>query len=69
MRQPVRYSPLFDLDIEIKEELLKEDLVDFFDKFVCPYADIMVSKKSIIEYYQNNPDQFLLPAVKKELGI
>lgn len=49
---------------------LAEELIDFFDEFVCPYADIMTNRNSIIQFYtKGSSELFLLPAIKRELGL
>lgn len=66
-RQPKEYDEVFDLDSPIVADLRKHRLEDLFREYIIPYANQMLSKAGIVEYAKNGG--FLLPAIKKELGI
>jgi hypothetical protein len=62
------YDDLFDLEKEIKEEERVERLGELFSNVINQMTDKALTRNGIIELYKRN-DLFLLPAVKKELGL
>ena len=69
-RHPIAYNHIFNLDIEFENELIVKELEDFFEKFINPFSESMLSKEGIIQFYKHNPSEiFILTSVKKELGL
>ncbi len=66
-RQPKEYDEVFDLDSPMVTDFRKHRLEDLFREYITPYANQMLSRAGIVEYAKNGG--FLLPAIKKELGI
>jgi hypothetical protein len=67
-REPTDYQSAFHLDSELTDEQREKELTRFFESFLNPYCEIMLSKEKIIqEHRQGNEQYYLLPAVKEEL--
>jgi hypothetical protein len=62
------YDDLFDLEKEIKERERVERLGELFSNVINQMTDKALTRNGIIELHKRN-DLFLLPAVKKELGL
>ena len=59
---------LFDLERHFLDNERSKKLKQFFDKNVKNWIDIMLSKKSIINKF-NQENMFLLPYTKSKLGL
>ena len=67
MRPPNEYKDVLSLDLQVKNEQRMERLEKLFNDFIVPYTDKTLTRAGIRELAENG--LFLLPAVKKELGI
>lgn len=68
LRQPDNYSNLLDLDAPLEKNERKEGLRRMFNEFIMPFSNKTTTKEEIKELHRKG-DLFILPAVKKELGI
>jgi len=68
LRQPVEYKNIFDLNSSINDKDRKKKIEDLFIEYIIPLVNSLLTKKGIIEKHQKE-GLFLLPNVKKELGI
>ena len=62
------HRDIFDLDKKIDDKERVRKLEKAFEEYIIPCTKNMLTKKGIIELYKSK-EVFLLPAVKKELGI
>jgi len=65
--QPQECNDVLDLENLMEVETRKERLEKLFNDFIVPDANQTLSRAGIIELARNGV--FILPAVKKELGI
>ena len=66
-RQPQEYNDVLDLENSMEIETRKNRLEKLFNDFIVPDTNQTLSRAGIIELARNGA--FILPAVKKELGI
>jgi hypothetical protein len=66
--EPKEYKDIFDFDNYMDENKRKEKLIILFEKFLVPITNSALTKDGIKKLYDKE-ELFLLPAVKKELGI
>ena len=66
-RQPPEYNSAFDLDSLMDSETRKNILSKLFIGFIVPEVDKNLTRAGIVEQARNG--KFILPAIKKELGI
>ena len=66
-RQPKEYNDVLDLDSLIDNDTRKQRLEALFINFIVPDTNSTLSRAGIVAQAKNGA--FLLPAVKKELGI
>lgn len=68
LRQPDNCSNLLDLDAPLEDTERKEGLQRMFNDFISPFS-MKTTTKEGIKVLHNKGELFILPAVKKELGI
>ena len=68
LRQPVEYKNIFDLNSSINDKDRRKKIEDLFIEYIIPLVNSLLTKKGIIEKHQKE-GLFLLPNIKKELGI
>ncbi len=66
-RQPKEYSDALNLDNSMDLKTRKNRLEDLFRKFIVPETNNNLTRAGIIELARKG--EFILPAIKKELGI
>lgn len=66
--EPKEYKKVFDLTDPITDNMREELLKELFQTHIVPFTDNTISKDGIIEKHQKE-GLFLLPNLKKELGI
>ncbi|HNA61579.1 MAG TPA: DUF4304 domain-containing protein [Rhabdochlamydiaceae bacterium] len=66
-RQPTEYNDILDLDSPLGSEFRQQKLEGLFVNFIVPETNSTLTRAGIIE--QASKGAFLLPAIKKELGI
>ncbi len=66
-RQPKEYNDVLDLENPMEIETRRDRLEKLFNDFIVPDTNQTLSRAGIIELARNGV--FILPAVKKELGI
>lgn len=66
-RQPKEYNDAFDLENLMDTQTRKNRLEKLFNDFIVPDTNKTLSKAGIIELAKSG--EYILPAVKKELGI
>jgi len=67
-RQPGKYRDVLDLDNPMCDSNRKRVIGELFKEFIVPFSNLTLTRKSIIEMYQRK-ELYILPAVRKELGI
>jgi hypothetical protein len=67
-RQPKEYNDAFDLELAMDVDKRKELLEKLFSDFLNPFSEKVLEKANFKKLEQNN-EIYLLPAVKKELGL
>ena len=68
LRQPKEYNDVLDLDSPMDYNFRRGRLEELFTNYIVPDTNKTLTRKGIIELSLKDAD-FLLPAVKKELGI
>ncbi len=66
-RQPQEYNDVFDLENSMDVQTRKDRLIKLFDDYIVPDTNQTLSRAGIIELAQKG--EFILPAIRKELGI
>ncbi len=67
MRPPNEYRDVLSLELQMESVLRKQRIEELFSNFIVPYTNKTLTRSGIKELAKNG--LFLLPAVKKELGI
>jgi len=65
---PLEFKDCLNLEIDTTEEKRKLEIEEFFKAFLTPFADKSLSKRGLIELAAEGKI-YLLPAIKKELGL
>ncbi len=68
IRPPDSYSNLLELDNSLSEEDRRNGLKKMFEKYINPFLE-KTKTKELIKEINIKGELFILPAVKKELGI
>jgi hypothetical protein len=66
-RQPKEYNEVLDLDSLLDANTRKQRLEALFTNFIVPDTNSTLTRAGIVEQAKNGT--FLLPAIRKELGI
>lgn len=67
-RQPVTYNNVFDLESSLNPNERKDALIRMFDEYLSPLSAKACCRDGIITLNRTG-ELYILPAVKKELGI
>jgi hypothetical protein len=66
--EPPQYKDVFDFDTSIDNNKRKQRLEELFREFMKPFTDKALSRQGLKEL-DDQEKIFLLPAVKKQLGV
>lgn len=68
LRQPEMYNKFFDLELDLQPHERQEGIDSMFTQFLSPIFEKACSREGIITLNRSG-ELYILPAVKKELGI
>lgn len=68
LRQPDKYSNLFDLDVELNEDERKQGIEKLFSEYINPLTISTTNKADLINLYNKGGIE-IWPGVKKELNL